>query len=57
MSQDTKDISYDDSHAALSSWVVGRVEQWEDHRNTNYLQKWDGFIILILGLNRIQDIG
>ena len=55
MSQDTKDISYDDSHAALSSWVVGRVEQWEDHRNTNYLQKWDEYYRIWRGIWAVED--
>ena len=51
MSQGTKkDISYNDPHAALSGWVVGRVTQWEEHRNTNYLQKWDEYYRIWRGI-------
>jgi len=40
---DSKDLSYNDPMKSLSTWVVDRVTQWEDHRNTNYLDKWDEY--------------
>lgn len=43
MSQDTKTLAFNDPQASLCSWVVGRVSQWEEHRNTNYLDKWDEY--------------
>jgi|TARA_R110002050_G_scaffold2031_1_gene12489 hypothetical protein len=47
MSQDTK---YNDPQSSLSSWVMGRVEQWEEHRNTNYLEKWDEYYRIWRGI-------
>ncbi len=38
-----KDLAYNDPHAALSSWVVDKVDQWVQHRDTNYLDKWDEY--------------
>ena len=44
MSQGTnKELAFNDPKASLSSWVIGRVSQWEEHRNTNYLKKWDEY--------------
>jgi len=49
MSQDTK-LSYMDPLAPLSSWVIGKVTQWEDHRNTNYQGKWDEYYRIWRGI-------
>ena len=46
---DNKEVGYNDPHASLSSWVIGRVTQWEDHRNVNYLEKWDEYYRLWRG--------
>ena len=55
MSQDTKDISYNDPLSPLSGWITGRVNQWEEHRNTNYLEKWDEYYRIWRGLWAIGD--
>tara|TARA_R110000782_G_scaffold4220_1_gene14941 strand:- start:3495 stop:5447 length:1953 start_codon:yes stop_codon:yes gene_type:complete len=54
MSQDTK-ISYNDPQASLSAWVVDKVTQWEDHRNTNYLGKWDEYYRIWRGIWAEED--
>ena len=46
----SQDISFNDPKRALSSWVIGRVNQWEEHRNTNYLQKWDEYYRIWRGI-------
>ena len=45
-----KDIAYNDPQASLSSWVSNKVTQWEDHRNTNYLNKWDEYYRIWRGI-------
>ena len=45
-----KDIAYNDPQAYLSSWVSNKVTQWEDHRNTNYLNKWDEYYRIWRGI-------
>jgi hypothetical protein len=54
MSQDTK-LAYNDPQASLSSWVVDKVTQWEDHRNTNYLTKWDEYYRIWRGIWASED--
>ena len=54
MSQDTK-LAYNDPQASLSSWVVDKVTQWEDHRNTNYLDKWDEYYRIWRGIWASED--
>jgi len=54
MSQDTK-LSYIDPKAALSAWVVDKVTTWEEHRNTNYLTKWDEYYRIWRGVWSIED--
>ena len=50
MSQDTDKLAYMDPKATLSAWVIGRVTQWEDHRNVNYLDKWDEYYRIWRGI-------
>ena len=54
MSQDTK-LAYNDPQASLSSRVVDKVTQWEDHRNTNYLDKWDEYYRIWRGIWASED--
>ena len=55
MSLDTKDLAYTDPQASLSAWVIDRVTQWEEHRNTNYLDKWDEYYRIWRGIWSSQD--
>ena len=55
MSLDNKDLAYNDPQAALSSWVVERVEQWTQHRDSNYLEKWDEYYRIWRGIWTSQD--
>tara|TARA_R110000824_G_scaffold14869_1_gene62967 strand:+ start:2015 stop:3979 length:1965 start_codon:yes stop_codon:yes gene_type:complete len=55
MSLDTKDLAYTDPQAPLSAWVIDRVTQWEEHRNTNYLDKWDEYYRIWRGIWSSQD--
>ena len=43
MSLDNKDLAYNDPQASLSSWVVGKVDQWVQHRDSNYMSRWDEY--------------
>ena len=44
------ELSYNDPQKTLSTWVVDRVTQWEDHRDTNYLTKWDEYYRIWRGI-------
>ena len=44
-----KELSYSDPHQHLKDWVLGRVEIWEEHRNSNYQKKWDEYYRLWRG--------
>ena len=56
MSQGTnKELAFNDPKASLSSWVIGRVSQWEEHRNTNYLKKWDEYYRIWRGIWSNED--
>jgi len=55
MSQDTDEIGYLDPKSTLSSWVMERVNAWEDHRNTNYLDKWDEYYRIWRGIWSSED--
>lgn len=55
MSLDTEQLAYMDPKAALCSWVVSKVTQWEDHRNTNYLTKWDEYYRIWRGIWSAED--
>ncbi len=49
------DLSYNDPQKTLSAWVVDRVTQWEDHRDTNYLDKWDEYYRIWRGIWNSSD--
>jgi hypothetical protein len=55
MSLDTKKLAYNDPQAALCAWVKERVTQWEEHRNTNYLGKWDEYYRIWRGIWASED--
>ena len=55
MASDSKDLAYNDPQAPLSAWVINRVEQWEDHRNTNYANKWDEYHRIWRGIWSAED--
>jgi len=44
-----------DKQKALTSWIMGRVEQWEQHRNSNYKDKWDEYYRLWRGIWSASD--
>ena len=37
------------------SWVMARVNPWEDYRDTNYEDRWDEYYALWRGIHREQD--
>ena len=55
MASDSKDLAYNDPQAPLSAWVINRVEQWEDHRNSNYADKWDEYHRIWRGIWSAED--
>ena len=55
MASASKDLAYNDPQAPLSAWVINRVEQWEDHRNTNYANKWDEYHRIWRGIWSAED--
>jgi len=55
MSLDTKQLAYLEPKSALSSWVMERVNSWEDHRNVNYLDKWDEYYRIWRGIWSSED--
>jgi len=55
MYQDTNDIAYNDPKASLAAWIMDRIEAWEDHRNTNYMEKWDEYYRIWRGVWSYED--
>ena len=55
MASDSKDLAYNDPQAPLSAWVINRVEQWEDHRDSNYADKWDEYHRIWRGIWSAED--
>jgi len=55
MSLNNRNLAYNDPLSSLGSWVSGRVDLWEQHRNTNYLDKWDEFYRIWRGIWSSQD--
>ena len=45
----------EDSYQALSSWLQTRLGQWRNHRDANYLQKWDEYYRLWRGIWTSED--
>ena len=48
-------LVYRDPQASLASWVMNKVEEWEDHRNTNYMEKWDEYYRIWRGIWSYED--
>ena len=48
-------LVYKDPQASLASWVMNKVEEWEDHRNTNYMEKWDEYYRIWRGIWSYED--
>jgi hypothetical protein len=48
-------LAYNDPKAPLASWIKGKVTEWEDHRNTNYLSKWDEYYRIWRGIWAAED--
>ena len=48
-------LSYKDPMSPLREWVLGRVENWEEHRNSNYLSKWDEYYRIWRGVWSEED--
>ena len=44
-----------DGKSTLVSWVVERVRDWEDHRNTNFRKRWNEYYRLWRGIYRKED--
>ena len=41
--------------AALAGWVMGKVDPWEDHRNTGYSRRWKEYWRMWRGLWHSDD--
>ena len=46
---DINDYESEDEYQALSSWLSGRLTDWRNHRDNNYLKKWDEYYRLWRG--------
>jgi len=42
-------------YQALASWLMYRLEAWRNHRDTNYVQKWDEYYRLWRGIWAVED--
>ena len=49
------ELSYKDPQASLVSWVMDKVEEWETHRNTNYMENWDEYYRIWRGIWSYED--
>ena len=41
---------YSGPYQQLQEWVLDRVDQWEEHRNSNYREKWDEYYRIWRGI-------
>ena len=41
---------YSGPYQQLQEWVLDRVDQWEEHRNSNYQSKWDEYYRIWRGI-------
>ena len=50
-------MNYNDErdYQALAGWLGTRLEQWRNHRDNNYLTKWDEYYRLWRGIWAIED--
>ena len=39
-----------DKYASLASWLTERLENWKNHRDQNYEQKWDEYYRIWRGI-------
>jgi hypothetical protein len=46
---DIDDYESEDEYQALSSWLAGRLTDWRNHRDNNYLKLWDEYYRLWRG--------
>ena len=42
-------------YRALSQWLSGRLENWRNHRDNNYLDQWDEYYRLWRGMWTVED--
>lgn len=49
------DMIYKDPQASLATWVMSKVEEWENHRNVNYMTKWDEYYRIWRGIWSAED--
>ena len=49
------ELSYKDPQASLATWIMDKVEEWEDHRNLNYMDKWDEYYRIWRGVWAQED--
>ena len=45
----------DNDYQALAGWLTTRLDQWKNHRDTNYLSQWDEYYRLWRGIWSIED--
>ena len=43
------DYNGENNYQALTSWLMTKISDWEDHRDNNYLNKWDEYYRLWRG--------
>ena len=48
-------LSYRDPMTPLREWVLGRVDNWEEHRDSNYSKKWDEYYRIWRGVWSEED--
>ena len=48
-------LSYNDPMTPLRQWVLGRVENWEEHRDSNYAKNWDEYYRIWRGVWSEED--
>ena len=46
---------YSGPYQQLQEWVLDRVDQWEEHRNSNYQSKWDEYYRIWRGIWSASD--
>lgn len=49
------ELSYKDPQSSLVTWIMDKVEEWEDHRNLNYMDKWDEYYRIWRGVWSYED--
>lgn len=49
------ELVFSDPQSSLATWVSDRVDQWEQHRNQNYENKWDEYYRLWRGIWASED--